>query len=169
MDTQARQTAALDTPSGHSPQAVRDTPPTLTARLADVFTWHVKTKSFCWHRSGAHFRVDHGLLDEQATEVYEITDAIAERTHTRGGTTLRSIGHSATLKRLRGNDATFVTPHEMLSKLRDDDKQVASTMRQLRGLCAEHGDVAPARLAGVSIDEAERRVWFLFEATRRAE
>ena len=169
MNKPVRKTATLDTPSGLSPDAARDIPPALTALLADGFALYVKTKNFHWHMSGPHFRDYHLLLDEQATQIYDITDAIAERARKIGGTTLRSIGHIARLQRLRDNDASFVTPRDMLAELRDDNKQLAAAMRQLHGLCDEHGDVATASLLEVWIDEAERRVWFLFEATRRAE
>jgi starvation-inducible DNA-binding protein len=33
-------------------------------------------------------------------------------------------------------------------------------------LCNEHRDVASASLLEIWIDEAERRTWFLFEASR---
>lgn len=169
MDNKARKTAALDTPSDLSPEAVRDIPPALTALLADVFTLYVKTKNFHWHMSGPHFRDYHLLLDEQATQIYAITDMIAERARKIGGTTVRSIGHIAKLQRLRDNDAAFVTPRDMLSELREDNKRVAAAMRQLHGVCDEQEDVATASLLEVWIDEAERRTWFLFEATRHAE
>ncbi len=169
MDKEARKTATLDTPSGLSPQAIRDIPPALTALLADVFALYIKTKNFHWHISGPHFRDYHLLLDEQATQIYAITDSIAERARKVGGTTLRSIGHIAKLQRLRDNDAAFVTPRDMLSELRDDNQQLAASMRQLHGVCDEHRDVATASLLEVWIDEAERRTWFLFEATRHAE
>jgi D-isomer specific 2-hydroxyacid dehydrogenase, NAD binding domain/D-isomer specific 2-hydroxyacid dehydrogenase, catalytic domain len=42
-------------------------------------------------------------------------------------------------------------------------------MREAHSLCDEHGDVATASLLEVWIDEAEQRVWFLFEASRRGE
>ena len=169
MDNHARKTAALDTPSGLSPEAVKDIPPALTALLADVFALYVKTKNFHWHMSGPHFRDYHLLLDEQATQIYEISDVIAERARKIGGTTLRSIGHVAKLQRLRDNDAAFVTPRDMLAELREDNRQLAAAMRELHGVCDEHGDVATASLLEVWIDEAERRTWFLFEATRHAE
>lgn len=169
MDKQARKTAALDTPSGLSPEAIRDIPPALTALLADVFALYIKTKNFHWHMSGPHFRDYHLLLDEQATQILEITDTIAERARKVGGTTLRSIGHIAKLQRLADNDAAFVTPRDMLAELRDDNGRLAASMRELHGLCDEYGDVATASLLEVWIDEAERRTWFLYEATRRVE
>jgi starvation-inducible DNA-binding protein len=169
MTNKAKKTATLETPSGLSPEAVRDIPPALTALLADVFALYLKTKNFHWHMSGPHFRDYHLLLDEQATQLFDITDTIAERARKVGGPTLKSIGHVAKLQRLRDNDAEFVTPRDMLAELREDNRQLAASMRELHGLCDEHGDVATASLLEVWIDEAERRVWFLFEATRRAE
>ena len=169
MDKVSRKSATLDTPSGLSAEAVKDIPPALTALLADVFALYVKTKNFHWHMSGPHFRDYHLLLDEQATQIYEITDVIAERARKIGGTTLRSIGHIAQLQRLRDNDAAFVTPRDMLSELREDNRQLAASMRQLHVLCEEQGDVATASLLEVWIDEAERRTWLLYEATRHAE
>ncbi len=169
MDNKPRKTATLDTPSGLSPQAVRDIPPALTALLADAFALYLKTKNFHWHMSGPHFRDYHLLLDEQATQIHDITDAMAERSRKIGGTTLRSIGHIAKLQRLRDNDAAFVTPRDMLAELREDNRQFAASMRELHGLCEEQQDVATASLLEVWIDEAERRTWFLYEATRHAE
>jgi len=102
-----------------------------------------------------HFRDYHLLLDEQADQIFATTDPVAERVRKLGGTTLRSIGH-------------IVAPHDMLVELRDDNSQLAARMREVHTLCDEHGDVATASLLEVWIDEAERRVWFLFEATQRA-
>jgi starvation-inducible DNA-binding protein len=166
--SKVRRTAALDTPSGLSPNAVKDIPAALTALLADMFTLYVKTKNFHWHVSGPHFRDYHLLLDEQATQVYDTTDAIAERARKIGGTTIRSVGHIARVKRLLDNDAEYVTPQDMLAELREDNKQVVASMREVHGLCDEHRDVATASLLEVWIDEAERRVWFLFETSRRS-
>jgi len=73
------------------------------------------------------------------------------------------------LKRILDNDAEFVTPMDMLAELRDDNKLLTSRMRETRGICDEYGDVATASLLENWIDEAERRTWFLFEATRHAD
>ena len=53
--------------------------------LADVFALYVKTKNFHWHISGRHFRDYHLLLDEQAEQIFAMTDAIAERARKLGG------------------------------------------------------------------------------------
>jgi starvation-inducible DNA-binding protein len=119
--------------------------------------------------SGPHFRDYHLLLDEHGDQIFATTDAIAERVRKIGGSTLRSIGHIGRLQRVADNDADFVTPMDMLAELGDDNKQLVANMRETHGLCDEHDDVATASLLEVWIDEAERRTWFLFEATRRAE
>jgi starvation-inducible DNA-binding protein len=42
-------------------------------------------------------------------------------------------------------------------------------MRETHDLCGEQNDVASTSLIETWIDEAERRTWFLFEASRRSE
>src|SRR5271168_5027583 len=116
--------------------------------------------------SGPHFRDYHLLLDEQATQIFDTTDAIAERGRKLGATTLRSIGHIARLQRIADNDADYVAPRDMLAELSENNKQLVRTMREVHGICDESGDVATASLLEVWIDETERRTWFLFEATR---
>ena len=166
-DVQSRGAAALRTPSYLGANAVKGISDALTALLADMFALYVKTKNFHWHISGPHFRDYHLLLDEQADQIFATTDPIAERVRKLGGTTLRSIGHIARLQRSSDNNAEFVAPHDMLSELREDNSQLAARMREAHTLCDEHGDVATASLLEVWIDEAERRIWFLFEATQR--
>ena len=162
-------TDSLATPTDLHADAVRDLSGALNALLADMFALYVKTKNFHWHVSGPHFRDYHLLLDEQADQIFATTDPIAERVRKIGGTTLRSIGQIGAQKRLLDNDASYVTPLDMLAELREDNKQLVSEMRRTHALCDEHGDVATASLLEVWIDEAERRTWFLFEATRSAE
>src|SRR6516164_2134160 len=166
-DAQSRGAAALRTPSYLGANAVKWISDALTALCADLFALYVKTKNFHWHVSGPHFRDYHLLLDEQADQIFATTDPVAERVRKLGGTTIRSIGHIARLKQPTDNDAEFVAPHDMLAELREDNSQLAARMREAHSLCDEHGDVATASLLEVWIDEAERRIWFLFEATQR--
>lgn len=165
-DAQGRRRAPLNTPADLGPNAVRDISGALTALLADMFALYVKTKNFHWHVSGPHFRDYHLLLDEQAGQIFATTDAIAERVRKLGGMTLRSVGHIARLQRILDNDADYVTPRDMLAELREDNVQLAARIREAHGLCDEHGDIASASLLENWIDEAERRTWFLFEASR---
>lgn len=141
----------------------------MNAILADVFALYLKTKNFHWHMSGPHFRDYHVMLDEQADQLYAMTDPIAERVRKLGGTTLRSIGHIARTQRVQDNDAECVDPADMLAALCNDNRQLAANFRQTHDLCNEHRDIASASLIEVWIDETERRTWFLFEAGRPAD
>jgi starvation-inducible DNA-binding protein len=156
----------LGTPTDLSANAIRDISAALSGLLADVFSLYVKTKNFHWHMSGPHFRDYHLLLDEHGDQTFAMTDAIAERARKIGGTTLRSIGQIARQQRIQDNDADYVTDKDMLAELRDDNKQLASFLRQAHEVCDKYGDVATASLIENWIDETERRVWFLFESTR---
>jgi starvation-inducible DNA-binding protein len=152
-----------------APEAVRDLSGALNTLLADMFALYLKTKNFHWHVAGPHFRDYHLMLDEHGEQIFATTDDIAERVRKIGGTTLRSIGHIAKLQRVEDNDAEYVTALDMLAELRDDNRQLVSRLRETHELCDEHGDVASASLLENWIDEAERRAWFLFEATRTDE
>ena len=164
-----RRAVSLHTPTDLTSNATQDVSAGLNLLLADMFALYLKTKNFHWHMSGPHFRDYHLMLDEQADQIFATTDTLAERVRKVGGTTLRSISHVARLQRVLDNDADYVTPLDMLAELRDDNKQVAAHMRETHGVCEEHGDVASASILEIFIDEAERRTWFLFEATRHGD
>ena len=162
-----RRGAALATPTDLSAAATKDIAGAMNAILADVFALYMKTKNFHWHMSGPHFRDYHLLLDEQADQIYAMTDPIAERVRKLGGLTLRSVGHISKLQRISDNDADYVEPLDMLAELHDDNKNLAARLRESHGLCDEHHDIATASLIEVWVDETERRAWFLYETSRR--
>jgi starvation-inducible DNA-binding protein len=168
-DTSDTSPSALNTPSGISANAAKAISVELNHVLADSFALYLKTKNFHWHMSGPHFRDYHLMLDEQSDQIFATTDPLAERVRKLGGRTVRSIGHISKLMRIKDNDAEFVSPLHMLAELMADNKAVADGMRKAHELCDEHKDVATASILEVYIDEAERRTWFLFEATRGAD
>jgi starvation-inducible DNA-binding protein len=161
-----RRAPALATPTDLEADAVKNITGGLNALLADVFALYVKTKNFHWHVSGPHFRDYHLLLDEHAEQIFKMTDDIAERVRKIGGTTVRSIGHIGRLQRLSDNDAEYVDPPDMLAELREDNRALLASMREMHDLCDDENDVATTSLLEVWIDETERRVWFLFETGR---
>src|SRR4051812_416543 len=185
-DATKRREAPLDTPSNLGSNATQDISATLTALLADVSALYVKTKNFHRHISGPHFREYHLLLDEQAAQIFGMTDDIAERARKIGGTTIRSIGHIARARHIRDNDADFVTAEDMLAELTANNLALTQRMRQNRKVCDDHGDVAAASLIEIGstrrnvaygscsrrpgeIDSerpfaAEKQAWFLSEA-----
>jgi starvation-inducible DNA-binding protein len=152
-----------ETPTDLSGDGVVEICADLRKLLADAFALYVKTKNFHWHMTGPHFRDYHLLLDEQGTQIFAMTDVIAERARKLGGTTLHSIGDIAKHQRLKDNNSDGVSPVNMLTELRSDNLELTRSMRSTHELCDKHNDVATASLIEVWIDETERRTWFLSE------
>src|SRR5450631_3222492 len=142
----ARRQAPLVTPTDLKRGATKDISGAMNAILADVFALYMKTKNFHWHMSGPHFRDYHLLLDEQSDQIYAMTDPIAERVRKVGGSTLRSIGHIARMQRIADNDADYVEPSDMLAELREDNKSLASRLREAHNVCDKHRDIATSSL-----------------------
>jgi starvation-inducible DNA-binding protein len=161
-----RRQAPLNTPSDIHMESVREISGALNILLADVFALYLKTKNFHWHMSGPHFRDYHLLLDDHGDQLYAMTDDIAERVRKIGAVTIRSIGEIARLQRVKDNEADYVTPQDMLSELRQENETLVLRMLAVHTVCDEASDVATASLLENWIDQAQRRIWFLFEATR---
>jgi starvation-inducible DNA-binding protein len=157
--------ARLDTPTDLPAEGVREISAALNALIADTFALYVKTKNFHWHVSGPHFHDYHLLLDEQGDQLAASIDILAERARKIGGTTVRSIGHIAKLQSIKDNDKNYVPAIDMLLELMNDNK----AMREAHEVADKHEDVATASLLENFIDEAEKRCWFLFEASRQTE
>ena len=138
----------------------------LRQMLADVFVLYLKTKNFHWHMSGRHFRDYHLLLDEQAAQIFAITDDIAERSRKIGETTLHSFEEVLSCKRLSENSKEFVGPKDMLMELHADNLALVTSMRKAHEVTSDNADYATTSLIEQWIDEAERRAWFLFETCR---
>jgi starvation-inducible DNA-binding protein len=168
-DAKERRKAPLATPTDLGPNATRDISGALNTLLADVFALYMKTKNFHWHVSGPHFRGLHLMFDEQGAELFGMTDEIAERVRKIGGITLHSIGNIARLQRIPDNDAEYVDPLDMVAELRSDNQALIASLRETHELCDEENDVATASLIENWIDQAEKRVWFLFETSRRGD
>ena len=159
--------APLATRTDLTAAAVKNISGAMNAILADVFALYLKTKNFHWHMSGSHFRDYHLLLDEQADQLFAMTDPVAERVRKLGGETIKSIGQISRIQRILDNDAEYVEPRDMLAELAEDNRSLTTRLREAHNICDEHRDVATASLIEVWIDETERRTWFLFESTRR--
>jgi starvation-inducible DNA-binding protein len=164
-----RAPANLDTPTDLDAKAVDEISAALNGVLADSFALYLKTKNFHWHVSGPHFRDYHLLLDDQGDDIFATTDPLAERVRKLGGTTLRSIGDIARHQSIKDNDREFVGPAEMLRELMADNKAVAAAMREAHKIADDHEDAATAGLLENYIDATEKRTWFLFEASRKAD
>jgi starvation-inducible DNA-binding protein len=169
QDLTVRRAAALHTPTDLKDTATRDVAAAMNAILADVFALYFKTKNFHWHLSGPHFRDYHLMFDEQAEQLFAMTDEIAERVRKLGRSTLRSIGHVGRTQRVLDNDAEYVEPSDMLVELCEDNRTLAAHLREAHDICDAHADLGTAAMIEVWIDQTERRTWFLFESARRGD
>jgi starvation-inducible DNA-binding protein len=166
LTTADSRTARIDNPNHFQPGQVKNIASVMNAILADVFALYLKTKNFHWHMSGPHFRDYHLLLDEQAAQIFGMTDDIAERVRKVGGATLHSIGEIGHLQRIHDNDQEYVDPKEMLRELHSDNLALVDSLRAAHEVTDHANDYATTSLIENWIDESERRAWFLFEATR---
>jgi starvation-inducible DNA-binding protein len=144
-------------------EAVTELTSELRPLLADVFALYMKTKNFHWHMKGSHFRDYHLLLDEQAEQIFDMTDDIAERARKLGGTTLHSVSDISKHQRLKDNNNETNSPEDMLRELHSDNRELTQFLRAAHEVCEKHSDVATASLIENWIDQTERRAWFLSE------
>jgi starvation-inducible DNA-binding protein len=164
----AKAASRLATQTDLSGNAVPEIAEALNGLVADSYALYTKTKNFHWHVSGPHFRDYHLLFDEQATEIFASIDELAERVRKLGAKTVHSIGEIARLSTIKDNDQDFVSPGDMLNELMNDNKQVIRRMRAAHEIADKHGDIASASILENFVDQAEKRNWFLFEASRSA-
>jgi starvation-inducible DNA-binding protein len=156
----------LATPTDLPTNAASNVADALNSALADCYTLYLKTKNFHWHVSGPHFRDYHLMLDDQASQILGVTDAIAERVRKTGNITLRSIGDIARRQTIRDNDADFVSAEKMLAELRDDNLALVESFRVVKERAEDANDNATSGIVDEWTDQAEERAWFLFEASR---
>lgn len=154
--------AKLATPNDLNSKGREKIVAALNPLVADAFALYVKSKNFHWHVSGSHFRDYHLLFDEQAEQIFAMIDPLAERARKLGGATIRSIAHIGRLQNVKDDDAAFLEPQKMVQQLMNDNKEFAARMRAAHKVCEDHNDVATCSILEIFIDEAERRVWFLF-------
>ncbi len=157
---------SLKTPTDLPTNAAATVADALNGILADSFALYLKTKNFHWHVSGPHFRDYHLLFDDQATQILESTDLIAERVRKTGNTTLRSIGDIARHQSITDNEAEAVAPAAMLAELRDDNLALVQSLRAAKDLADAAKDNATSAVIDNWTDDGERRAWFLFEAAQ---
>jgi len=157
----------LTTQTDLSGNAIPEIAEALNGLVADSYALYTKTKNFHWHVSGPHFRDYHLLFDDQATEIFATVDDLAERVRKLGARTVHSIGEIARLSTIKDNDKDYVSPQGMLTELMNDNKTVIKRMRVAHDIADKHEDVATASILENFIDQAEKRNWFLFEASRR--
>jgi len=133
----------------------------LNRLLADCFALYLKTKNFHWHVRGPQFRDLHLLFDEQAAEIFALTDLVAERVRKNGAATLTSIGAIAAQSRIADQDDATLSADEMIAELAEDNRTLIAALREAKAAAGAAGDNATEGAADDWTDQAEQRVWFL--------
>lgn len=145
-------------PGDNASKALIDT---LNGLLADYFALYLKTKNYHWHVKGPQFHDLHLLFDAQATELFALTDVIAERVRKNGGTTLTSIGAIAGRTAIADDDRQGLDAMAMVAALRDDNAALVERIRAAKAAATEAGDNATEGMSDDWTDQAQQRVWFL--------
>ena len=135
----------------------------LNGLLADTFALYIKTKNFHWHVRGRQFHDPHLLFDTQATEIFGLTDLIAERVRKQGGTTLTSPSAIAAKTQIKAQDDTSLDAMAMVKELAEDNDTYIAKIREVKAAAEEFGDNATSGIADDWTDQAEQRAWFLRE------
>lgn len=133
----------------------------LNQLLADSFALYLKTKNFHWHVKGPQFRDLHLLFDEQAAEIFALTDLIAERVRKNGAPTLTSIGAIAARSAIADQDASALGAEAMVRELIADNRTYIARLRETKQTAGNAGDNATDGIIDDWTDQAEQRVWFL--------
>ena len=133
----------------------------LNALLADAFALYVKTKNFHWHVKGANFRDLHLLFDEQAAEIFALTDLIGERVRKNGASTHTSLQSLAAGSRIGPQDATDLDAATMIRELIADNEIFLAQLRATKDTAGEVGDNATDGVIDDWTDQCEQRIWFL--------
>jgi starvation-inducible DNA-binding protein len=162
----SRVPSELATPTDLTEAESRAVTTAVNPLIADAFALYLKTKNFHWHLYGSHFRDYHLLFDEQADQILDSTDTLAERVRRVGGTTIRSVGHVSELQTIEDDDDQSVPPAEMVRRLMEDNAHIAKNMREAISVCDKNRDSATSNLLQEILDETEKRKWFLFEFTQ---
>lgn len=138
----------------------------LNVILADSFAVYLKTRKFGWTLSGSRTRAHFLLLDDQASQILETTDAIAERICQLDACALRSTGDFTMHRRISDNDAEQVSAHAMFTALHHDNLVLAEGLHRLRTMVNPAHDATTASMIDFWAEEAERRALFLFEVSQ---
>ena len=133
----------------------------LNGLLADSFALYIKTKNFHWHVRGPQFRDLHLMFDEQAAEIFALTDLIAERVRKNGADTLTSLGAIAKQSEIADQNDTGLDAKAMIKELIADNETYLARLRKTKQAAEDAGDNATDGVIDDWTDQCEQRIWFL--------
>lgn len=133
----------------------------LNGLLADHFALFIKTKNFHWHVKGPRFHDLHLLFDEQALEVRDQIDLIAERVRKLDADTLTSLGAMAQHTKVKDQNNAALSAEDMIAELYADNTGLIARLKGTKTLAEQAGDNATDGMLDGWTDMAEQRAWFL--------
>lgn len=154
-------TAALATPTDLDSAKAQKVADAINRVLADSFVLYLKTKNFHWHVTGPQFRDLHLLFDEQAAQIFALTDLIAERVRKNGAATLTSAQAIAAKSRIAPQDDPALPAAAMIAELAEGNRQLIAALRETKAAAGAAGDNATDGAIDDWTDQAEQRLWFL--------
>ena len=129
----------LATPTDLGANATGDIAGALNSVLADVFALYMKPKNFHWHVSGPNFRDYHLMFDEQAAELFAMTDPIAERVRKIGGRRSARSATSPACRRVADNEADYVdAADDAWPNCARTTRRSSRRLRDAHDVCDEH-------------------------------
>jgi starvation-inducible DNA-binding protein len=83
-----------------------------------------------------------------------------------GATTIRSISHISQMQTIADDNDEFVIPRDMVQRLLADNRHMAEAQRAAIEVCDKNRDTPTGNLLQDTLDQTERRIWFLYEITQ---
>lgn len=132
--------------------------------IADGFALYEKTKNFYLHPAGSRIRDYQLLFDDQAWEIFDSMDELAEQVRQIGVTTVRSISHTGELQSVESYHSDFLSPGKMMEELIDDNQQIAVSLLVAGKICRQMRETMIGNILQGILEQTERRIRFLSES-----
>lgn len=134
----------------------------LSKILADQYVLHTKTKQAHWNVEGGDFYDKHKLFDEQAGQIAETIDEVAERIRTLGHLVPASLKSFLELSHLNENVPTENNSHSFISELLLAHETIITHLRANINLFAnDYGDLGTSDFITGLMQEHEKTAWIL--------
>lgn len=150
----------MDINMGLTPEQRSEMAAAVGRLLADTYALYFKTHAYHWNVTGPRFHDLHTMFELQYTELWQATDAIAERVRALGELAPFSYAELARHASISFDDAT-PDADTMVRNLVAGHEQVVRTARDVLKLAAEHGDEATSDLVAPRISLHEKTAWML--------
>lgn len=139
---------------------------TLNRQQANALVAYLNYKKYHWLTFGPLFRDIHLLFDEQATQVYEMIDELAERALMVDGAPLGDPGKYFTTASVKPSAGTQ-TMEEMIREAIATHDLIIEEMHQDAEVADDAGDIGTVDLYTRLVQVHQKHRWFLREIVRK--